>query len=428
MRTPFTPVASETDVRLVDAVGAELARHARSYDRGAVIEEQAHLAALARHKRRAHDLRGRDRLRSVCPAADGFIDALARRGEPLAGHTTRLGQLLDRYGAGDLDAAITDALARGAISAASVAHILDQRARKKSAPPPLDVVLPDDPRVRDLRVTPHALGPYDALANPDDRRTPMHPLAEQLIAMGLRSVAAQLDDLIALATKKRWGATEILEHVAALEAKDRAKRSLDRRLSRSKLGRFKSMADYDWSWPKRIDRAGVEAALRLEFLERTGNLVLVAPQGLGKTMIAQNIAHQAIQAGHSVLFVTAAQMLLDLAAQDSARALDRRIRHYNRATLLVVDEIGYLSYDNRNADLFFQVVSRRYEQKSLVLTTNLAFSDWPTVFPNATSATALIDRLVHHADVLAIEGESYRRREAESDKKTRRRPSAKSAA
>jgi DNA replication protein DnaC len=252
----------------------------------------------------------------------------------------------------------------------------------------------------------------------------MNPLAEQLKAMGLRFVATQLDDLVALATKKRWGPTEILEHVVTLEAQDRARRSLERRLSRSKRGRFKPIADYDWSWPKRIDRDGIEAALRLEFLERAGNLVLVAPQGLGKTMIAKNIAHHAIQAGHSVLFVTAAQMLLDLAGQDSARALDRRLRHYHRYALLVVDEIGYLSYDNRNADLFFQVVSRRYEQKSLVLTTNLAFSDWPTVFPNATSATALIDRLVHHADVIAIEGESYRRREAEADKKSRRRKAA----
>ena len=179
-------------------------------------------------------------------------------------------------------------------------------------------------------------------------------------------------------------------------------------------------SSWDWSWPKRIDRYAVEAALRLDFLERAGNLVLVAPQGLGKTMIAKNIAHQAIQAGHSVLFVTAAQMLLDLGGQDSSRALDRRLRHYNRYTLLAVDEIGYLSFDNRNADLFFQVVSRRYEQKSLVLTTNLAFSDWPTVFPNATCATALIDRVVHHADVIAIEGESYRAREADAQAKARR--------
>ena len=142
-------------------------------------------------------------------------------------------------------------------------------------------------------------------------------------------------------------------------------------------------------------------------------------------MIAKNIAHHAVLAGHSVLFITAAQMLLDLGAQDSARALDQRLRHYATArSLLVLDEIGYLSYDNRNADLLFQVVSRRYERKSLVLTTNLAFGDWPTIFPNAACATALIDRLVHHAEVIAIEGESYRRREAEHAKEataTRRR-------
>jgi len=252
----------------------------------------------------------------------------------------------------------------------------------------------------------------------------MTPLAEQLTAIGLRLTASQLDDLIALATKKRWGPAELLEHIARLELDEKSRRSLERRLSRGRIGRFKPMTDYDWSWPKKIDRDAVEAALRLEFLERTGNVVLVAPQGLGKTMIAKNIAHQAVLAGHSVLVVSASQMLLELGSQDSARSLDRRLRHYNRHQLLVVDEIGYLSYDNRNADLFFQVVSRRYEQKSLVLTTNLAFSDWPTVFPNATCATALIDRLVHHAEVLSIEGESYRLRDAEVDKKSRRRKPA----
>jgi DNA replication protein DnaC len=252
----------------------------------------------------------------------------------------------------------------------------------------------------------------------------MTPLAEQLTTIGLRLTASQLDDLISLATKKRWGPAELLEHIARIELDERSRRSLERRLSRSRIGRFKPMTDYDWSWPKKIDRDAVEAALRLEFLERAGNVVLVAPQGLGKTMIAKNIAHQAVLAGHSVLVVSASQMLLELGSQDSARSLDRRLRHYNRHQLLVVDEIGYLSYDNRNADLFFQVVSRRYEQKSLVLTTNLAFSDWPTVFPNATCATALIDRLVHHADVLSIEGESYRLRDAEVDKKSRRRKPA----
>jgi DNA replication protein DnaC len=246
------------------------------------------------------------------------------------------------------------------------------------------------------------------------------PLAEQLTALGLRHSAAHIDDLVATATKKRMGPAETIEMLVEREALHRAKRSLERRLARSRIGRFKPMADYEWDWPKRIDRDAIEAALRLEFLEGARNIVLVAPQGLGKTMIARNVAHQAVTAGHSVLFVTAAQLLLDLAAQDSARALERRFRHYCRPALLCVDEIGYLSYDARNADLLFQIISRRYENKSLVMTTNLAFSDWPTIFPNATCATALIDRTVHHADVIAIEGESYRRREAEADKKTRR--------
>lgn len=248
----------------------------------------------------------------------------------------------------------------------------------------------------------------------------MTDLADQLRSLGLRHTADHLDDLVALATKRRHGVVEILERVAELENADRSRRSLERRLLRSRIGRFKPVTDFDWSWPGRIDRAAVEAALKLDFVEQARNLVLVAPQGLGKTMLAKNIAHAAITAGHSVLVVTASQMLLDLAGQDSARALDRRLRHYSRPALLVIDEIGYLSYDNRNADLLFQIVSRRYEHKSLVLTTNLPFAEWPSIFPNAACATALIDRVVHHADVIAIEGDSYRRRDAETAKRSRR--------
>jgi DNA replication protein DnaC len=247
-------------------------------------------------------------------------------------------------------------------------------------------------------------------------------LKEPLRLLGLRHTADALDDLLALATKSRWSAQQLLEHVARIELDDRARRSLERRLGRSHLGRFKPMADFDWAWPKRIDRDAVEAALHLEFLDKAYNVVLVAPQGLGKTMIAQNIAHAAVQAGHSVLFTTAAQLLLDLGTQESARGLDQRLRHYcNRTGLLVLDEIGYLSYDNRNADLLFQVVSRRYERRSIVLTTNLVFGEWPTVFPNAACTTALIDRLVHHSEIISIEGKSYRAREAEEARPVRRK-------
>jgi transposase len=168
IRKVLTLIASETEVRIVDGPDIEVARHARSYDRGRVIEAPAHLAALAHDKRHAHDLRGRDRLRSACRHADALLQALAQRGEPLSGHTLRLLHLLDRYGAAELDEAIASALDRGAFAAASVAHVLDQRDRARRAPPPLDVVLPDDARVRDLRVRPHSLADYDALSAPND--------------------------------------------------------------------------------------------------------------------------------------------------------------------------------------------------------------------------------------------------------------------
>ena len=248
----------------------------------------------------------------------------------------------------------------------------------------------------------------------------MAPLTDTLQALGLHHTAAHLDDLVALATKRRWSPIQLLEHLVDTEQQERTRRSLERRLTRARIGRFTPMTEFDWAWPTRVDRAAIDAALRLDFLSAARNLVLVAPQGLGKTMIAQNLAHQAVLAGHRVLFITAAQLLLDLGGQESARGLARRLQYYAQQGLLVIDELGYLSYDARAADLLFQIVSRRYERRSLVLTTNLPFSDWPTVFPNAASVIALIDCIVHHAEIISLEGASYRRRVAESARKAPR--------
>ena len=254
----------------------------------------------------------------------------------------------------------------------------------------------------------------------------MTDIATRMHALGFTAVADNFDDIVALVMKKRWSLVQALEHIVDLEEKERARRGLERRRRRSKLERFKPMADFDWNWPKHVDRALVDSVLRLHFIEAKRNVVLVAPQGLGKTMIAKNIAHQAVLAGHTALFITAADLLLDLGKQESARALERRLRYYAGITLLVIDEIGFLAFDNRNADLLFQIVSKRYEKKSLVLTTNLLFRDWHTIFPNATCATALIDRVVHHADVISIQGDSYRAREAERNAQDRARKRPKS--
>lgn len=197
------------------------------------------------------------------------------------------------------------------------------------------------------------------------------------------------------------------------EAAERGRRSLERRLREAHIGRFKPLADFDWNWPAQVDRAAVVDLMTLQFLADASNVVLVGPNGVGKTMCACNLGYQAVLAGHTALFVTAGQLLGDLAALDSDSTLRRRLRHYAAPDLLLIDEVGYLSYSNRHADLLFELVSRRYQTKSTVITTNRAFAEWGEVFPNAACVVSLVDRLMHRAEVVRIEGESYRAKEAQ---------------
>ena len=164
---PLTLVASEDTVRVLDGM-QEVARHRRSYDRGRVIEDEAHLKALAEHKRRARQLTGRDLLRATCSNADAFIAELAQRGEHIGPHTSRLLKLLDRYGANELDSALEEALRRNAIGASAVAHICDQRQQKRGQPPILPPVISQQIRDRDVTITPHDLNTYDDLNQDDD--------------------------------------------------------------------------------------------------------------------------------------------------------------------------------------------------------------------------------------------------------------------
>ena len=227
---------------------------------------------------------------------------------------------------------------------------------------------------------------------------------ERLRRLSLWGLLANYDDI----ADAEW-----LLRVIEYEEAERAIRSLQRRLSNARLGRFKPMADFQWTWPKQIDRELVEELFTLNFINEGVNAIFLGPNGVGKSTVAQNLAHKAIIHGHTVRFTTASDMLNDLAAQDNEQSLSRRLKRYTKPNLLVIDEVGYLSYDVRYADLLFEVVTRRYnEELAIVLTTNTPFAQWPETFPNASCVVTLVDRLIHRSEIVTIEGGSYRLHEA----------------
>lgn len=212
------------------------------------------------------------------------------------------------------------------------------------------------------------------------------------------------------------------------EETERTNRSLERRLNSARIGHhYKPLANFDWDWPKKCDRELIEELMQLAFLKDATNVIISGPSGVGKTTIVRNIAHQTLLRGHTVLFTTAADMLNELTAQDGDNALRRRIKHYAKPTLLIIDEVGYLSYSNRHADLLFQITAQRYQEKSTMITTNKPFSEWGEMFPNASCVVSLIDRLVHNSEIINIEGPSFRLKEAKEKSDMRKKRNSKKA-
>ena len=204
------------------------------------------------------------------------------------------------------------------------------------------------------------------------------------------------------------------------------------RVANARIGAFKPIADFDWAWPKRTDRPLIEELFSLAFVDDATNVVLVGPNGVGKTMLVKNLLHHAVLNGFTARFTTASDMLHELAAQDSDASLARRLRRFTGPQLLAIDEVGYLNYDNRYADLLFEVVTRRYLTSPVLITTNKPFSEWGDVFSSAACVVTLVDRLIHRSEIVQLDGESYRLREAKEQaakrSKARSRRTAKSRA
>lgn len=242
-------------------------------------------------------------------------------------------------------------------------------------------------------------------------------IQENLQRLRLHYLAENLDDFLLRCTTESMTPIEIIERLAELETVDRNRRSISRRVQAAKIGNFRHISEFDWSHPKKLDQDRVMNLFNLEFVEKNRNIVLAGPQGLGKTMIARNLAHQAASKGYTSYYTTAAQLVMDLGSAESTPALMRKLKTYTRPKVLVIDEIGYLSFDHKSADLIFEIVNRRYESGPIIITTNLAFKDWGEVFPGAPCVTAMIDRLTHHCEVIKIEGTSFRTRESKEKKR-----------
>ena len=170
------------------------------------------------------------------------------------------------------------------------------------------------------------------------------------------------------------------------------------------------MDRFDWAHPRKIDRELVERLATLDFVGRGENVLLRGQSGVGKTMLAKNIGHAALLAGKTVRFTTLAAALADLLQQESLPAFERRLKRYTRPALLILDELGYLPCDSRAADILYNIISRRHEHRSTIISTNLAFKQWGTVFPGAACVVALVDRFAQHCHKVDIDADSWRDR------------------
>lgn len=234
-------------------------------------------------------------------------------------------------------------------------------------------------------------------------------LMSQLLYLKLSFFREHHQSLAKEAVQKSWTQLDFLSRLVEGESLRRKDHATRRRIQAARFPVIKTLEQFNWTWPRKINRPQVQNLFRLSFLKDKGNVIFMGGVGLGKTHLGTALAYEACLAGHSALFTTAIDIVNTLAAAQSANRLKTELKKYLSPSVLLVDELGYLPIDKTGADLLFQVFSQRYETGSTILTTNQAYKHWARIFNNdATLTSAVLDRLLHHAETITIEGKSYR--------------------
>jgi len=247
------------------------------------------------------------------------------------------------------------------------------------------------------------------MSRPKHAPTPPDGLPDQLAHLKLPFIHDHYEDFARQAAAAPWSHVDYLARLVEGEAALRQDRTIQRRIRQARFPVIKTLEQFHFTWPAKINRAQVHNLFRLAFIEDHANVIFVGGVGLGKSHLAIALGYAACLAGYTVLFATAVDIINSLAAAQNAGRFVPERRKYLRPDLLLIDELGYLPIDKHGADLLFQVISGRYERGAIVLTTNKAFRHWPSIFNNdSTLTSAILDRLLHHAETVVIEGKSYR--------------------